>query len=233
MAEEDGGEGWRDDMVQIEGPAVHRMRRIFLETWHALEGDGPTAPVEEGAPGASDVRVLANHYFGERRAIRRAYLTMIRKARERIYITNSYFVPDRIIRGALTGAVRRGVEVRVLLPGEGDVPAVFYAGRKLYDLLLRRGIHIHEYQGNVLHAKTAVVDGSWCTVGTYNLDYRSWRFNLEVTALIHDALVAGAMERRFREDIVQAKELTLADWRYRSIGERLAENFFYLFRKLL
>jgi len=234
--ESEGGEGWRDDMIRIEGPAVEQMRRIFLHGWKMARGEVPTdADVEEPSEkeASSRVRVLANHFFGERRAIRSAYLERIDAARRCIYITNSYFVPDAKIRRALARAAARGVDVRVLLPGESDVAAVYYAGRKLYGWLLERGVKLHEWRGVVLHAKTAVVDGSWCTVGTYNLDYRSWRFNLEVTAAIEDESVAGALERRFLQDLERSPAVNLRDYRYRSLGERFLENFFYLFRKLL
>lgn len=236
-----GGEGWRDDMVRIEGPAVEQMRAIFKHGWSRLTEPtpptrtsiAPPADAEFPADANSRVRVLANHYFGERRAIRHAYLERIRAARQSVYITNSYFVPDIRIRRALSQAAENGVDVRVILPGRSDVPAVYYAARNLYGLLLEAGIHLHEWQGKILHAKTAVIDGQWCTVGTYNLDYRSWRFNLEVTAAIEDPVVASAMEQRFRHDLQYAPPVDLEAWQNRSITDRVLENFFYLFRKLL
>ena len=185
---DDGGGGWRDDMVRIEGGAVREMCGVFLHGLSTIAErqieDLPDSLEQDD--GSSPVRVLANHFFGERRAIRRAYLERISTAKTSVYITNSYFVPDRAIRKALTQAVHRGVDVRVLLPAENDVPAVYYASRRNYGWLLKRGVRIYEWTGEILHSKTASVDGSWCTVGTYNLDYRSWRFKLEVTVSIDD-----------------------------------------------
>lgn len=235
---EEGGEGWRDDMVRVVGPAALQMRAIFMHAYNRLVRDLDVRT--EVAGGAADtldvgcgVRVLANHYLGERRAIRSAYLERIAAARESVYITNSYFVPDAVIRRALAQAVERGVDVRVMIPGESDVPAVYYASKRLYPWLLSHGIHVHEWQGEMLHAKTAVIDRSWCTVGTYNLDYRSWRFNLEVTAAIEDDAVGSAMARRFLLDLAQAPEIVEEDNRWRPLFERFLENFFYLFRKML
>ena len=239
-AESDGGEGWRDDAVRIEGLAVASMRTIFLHTWNELARAEAGEPFVEPPPppryageSQAKVRVLANHYLGERRAIRSAYLDRIRRATESVYITNSYFVPDRVIRRALRRAARRGVDVRVLLPGESDVPAVSYASRSMYSWLLDQGIHVHEWRGNVLHAKTAVIDGEWTTVGTYNLDYRSFRFNLEVTVAIEDPSVGAAMRERFFQDLESAPAVELRTHRARSSGDQFLERFFYLFRKLL
>ena len=240
--ESEGGDGWRDDMVRLEGLAVRSMRTIFLHTWQQLlrQERGEATEIGEDEPPArfigetkSRVRVLANHYLGERRAIRATYLRRIHQARESVYITNSYFVPDGAIRRALARAAGRGVDVRVLLPGESDVPAVSYASRRMYGWLMDRGIHMHEWRGNVLHAKTAVIDGQWCTVGTYNLDYRSWRFNLEVTVSIEDAAVGNAMKERFFQDLESAPPVDRRVYRFRPLSDRLLEHFFYLFRKLL
>lgn len=240
--ESEGGLGWRDDMILIEGVAALRMRDVFLYTWRELGGRdlAPTrseASVresdaripEEGSP----VRVLASHYRAARAAIRRSYLEQIGLARSHIYITNSYFVPDRVIRRSLGAAIKRGVDVKVLLPGESDVPAVQYAGRRLYTRLMREGIELYEWQGTVLHAKTAVIDDRWCTVGTYNMDYRSWRANLEVNVAVEDHGVAAAMAARFRADIARSGKIDPHDFRFRPLSERLFEHFFYLFRKLL
>ncbi len=236
---EEGGEGWRDDMIRVEGPAVRRMVQIFhMGVQSIADGrEGERTPVSSPPLFSDDasarVQVIANHYFGERRAIRAAYLGRIQRARRSIFITNSYFVPDGRIRNALAAAARRGVDVRVLVPGESDVPAVYYAGRKMYGWLLRNGIGLYEWQGVVLHSKTVAVDGQWCAVGTYNLDYRSWRFNLEVVVAVEDRRVAGALEAKFLEDLATAPPVDVQAYRYRPISERFFENFFYMFRKLL
>ncbi|MBW2159678.1 MAG: cardiolipin synthase B, partial [Deltaproteobacteria bacterium] len=181
----------------------------------------------------SRVRVLANHYVRERRAIRQAYLRQIQSAERSVCITNSYFVPDGRIRRVLAQAVNRGAEVRVIVPGKSDVPVVRHAARKLYGRLLEAGIQLYEWQGSILHSKTAVIDRRWCTVGTYNLDSRSLRFNLEVVAAVEDAAVAGAMEDRFNADLEHAKPVSYEEWRRRPLHVRMLDDFFYRFHRLL
>ena len=234
-----GGAGWRDDTIRIEGPAVEQMCDIFDYGWRRIveppSADRPRLrpPVDTGDGTGSRVRVLANHYFRERRAIRQAYLRRIESAQRSVCITNSYFVPDGQIRRVLGRAVARGAEVRVIVPGKSDVFAVRHAARKLYGRLLEAGIQLYEWQGSILHSKTAVIDGRWCTVGTYNLDARSLRFNLEVVAAVEDAAVAGAMEDRFNEDLEHAKLVSYEEWRRRPLHVRMLDDFFYRFHRLL
>lgn len=233
-----GGEGWRDDTIRIEGPAAEQMCDIFNYGWRRILEPAAAKPrfrppVDTGDGQGSRVRVLANHYFRERRAIRQAYLHRIRAAERSVCITNSYFVPDGQIRRVLSQAVERDVEVRVIVPGQSDVMAVRHAARKLYGRLLEAGIQLYEWQGSILHSKTAVIDGQWCTVGTYNLDARSLRFNLEVIAAVEDAAVAGAIEERFNLDLAHAKPVSYEEWRRRPWHVRMLDDFFYRFHRLL
>ena len=234
-----GGSGWRDDTIRIEGPAVEQMCDIFDYGWLRIVEPQTVVkprfrpPVDTGDGRGSRVRVLANHYSRERRAIRHAYLRRIESAQRSVYITNSYFVPDGQIRRVLARAVDRGAEVRVILPGKSDVPVVRHAARKLYGRLLAAGIQLYEWQGSILHSKTAVIDGRWCTVGTYNLDSRSLRFNLEVVAAVEDAAVAGAMEDRFNEDLEHTMPVSYEEWRRRPLHVRMLDDFFYRFHRLL
>jgi len=251
--ESEGGAGWRDDFVRIEGPAAAQLRDVFIDGWTRIGGT-PRPPLRDVLPAARTsldgiaealppadsepsprqrVRALPS---GDRRAralIRRAYLHQIRAARRYVYIANSYFIPDREIRGALVAAARRGVDVRVLVAGESDVPAVYFASRFLYPGLLRERIAIYEWMRTVFHAKTAVIDGVWSTIGSYNLDHRSWRHNLEINVAIDGAEVAEAIAARFLEDAAHSAKIELRDFRYRPLLERLLEAFYYLFRKLL
>jgi len=234
-----GGAGWRDDTIRIEGPAAEQMCDIFDYGWLRIVEPQVVVrrqfrpPVDTGDGKGSPVRVLANHYFRERRAIRQAYLNRIQSAERSVCITNSYFVPDGRIRRVLAHAAERGVRVRVILPAKSDVIAVRHAARRLYGRLLQSGIQLFEWQGPILHSKTATIDGRWCTVGTYNLDSRSLRFNLEVVAAVEDAAVAGAMEERFNEDLEHAKPVSYEEWRRRPLHVRMLDDFFYRFHRLL
>jgi phosphatidylserine/phosphatidylglycerophosphate/cardiolipin synthase-like enzyme len=156
----------------------------------------------------------------------------IRHARERILIANSYFVPDLAVRRALLRAARRGVEVRVLVPAQSDVPSVGYAARALYAGLMKAGVHVHEWIEGMMHAKTALID-QWATTGSYNLDYRSLRYNLEANVASMDPPFVASVEQSLRTDIAQSREIDPATWAKRPWLEKVLEWFHYLIRKLL
>lgn len=229
----DGGLGFRDDMIVIEGPAVAEMRAIFFTTFEGRKAGRALRrePLPEAA-GDTRVMVLANDRRRNRRIIEREYLRAIRSARRRVWIENSYFIPNFIVRHALSRAVKRGVDVRVVLPSKSDVPAVAYATRHLYGALLRRGIRLFEWAQSILHSKIAVVDG-WCTVGTHNLDYRSWIYNLEMNVVVDDARISELLSLRIQQAISSSAEVDRYAWRFRPLLERLLEHLFYRFRRLL
>lgn len=234
-AEARGGHGFRDDMAEVEGPAVMAMRAIMLRAYrgpHRAEAQAETLG-SAAHVGTSVVQVLANDLGARRRVIERAYLDRIRDARTRIVIANSYFLPGLLMRRALGAAVMRGVRVQVLLPGESDVPMVQHAMRRLYGTLMRRGIEIHEWGHGILHSKVAVIDGQWCTVGTHNLDRRSWAYNLEVNVMVDDPEVARALLSRLDQDLERAVRVDPRVFWFRPLGMRLLEIFFYVFHRLL
>lgn len=231
----EGGLGFRDDLIVIEGPAVAQMRAIFFSTFggrRARKRPPPDSPSPMQPAGQTQVLVLANDARENRRLIERAYLRAIRSARRRVWIENSYFIPNWLVRGALSRAVRRGVDVRVVLPSKSDVPAVAYATRRLYQTLLHHGIRLFEWAQSVLHSKIAVVD-DWCTVGTHNLDYRSWIYNLELNVVVEDSAVSEVLAARIQQAIGSSVEVDPHAWRFRPLLERLLEELFYRFRRLL
>jgi cardiolipin synthase len=232
---EEGGAGWRDDVVRVHGPATAGFVRCFHRTW--TNEDGPplarVASVEPADDGDQAVRVLGEASFRQRREIVRAYISNIYRARERIWLTNSYFVPNAVIMRALVRAARRGVDVRVLLPGKSDIEIVRLASRAMYERLMDAGVRLFELNVNVLHAKTAVIDGSWSTIGTFNLDYRSVRTNLEVNVSVFDESFGKLMEQSFLRDLEQSSEVDPEHFRLRSLSERLIESTLYGFRSLL
>lgn len=236
---EEGVEPWRDDMVRVEGPAVRGFVDLFLRVWKAQGGEplGRVDPVEdlERAPKSGDqsVRVLGQALIRNVREIVRAYLSHIWQAKRRVWITNSYFVPDKRVVRALKAAARRGVDVRVLLPGEIDVPIVRYASQAMWERLLKAGVRLYELQSTVLHSKTAVIDSEWSTIGTFNLDHLSIYANLEVNLSVYSRQFARSMERSFEQDLEDSREVRLAEFQYRSLGTRLLELLFYQFRGLL
>ena len=234
---EQGGGGWRDTNLRIDGPAVFHLETLFFRTWFRAGGKGSAVPLAGGPlplAGGSLVRILGSRTIRERRIIRSAYLRAIALAEARVRVTNAYFLPDPVMIRALRKAARRGVEVSVILGGTGsDVPWVAFAARCVYGKLLRGRIRLYEWQGPNLHAKTAVVDGLWSTVGSYNLDYRSLLHNLEVNAAVIDGELGREMERMFEEDLRECRPVTYEAWKARSWLERARDWLAYRFRFLL
>jgi cardiolipin synthase len=219
---EEGGRGWRDTHVEIEGPVVGELLGFFASTWKASGGPpmDPARYPKRTSSADPAVRVAASHLRRGRRTVRHAYGEAIREARSHIFITNAYFLPTvRLLQG-LRAAAKRGVDVRVMVAGTTDVPAVLLAARSIYGLLLKAGVRLYEWEGRVLHAKTATIDRAWSTVGSSNLDRQSLRFNLEVNVIVRDSAFAGAMEAMFYQDLGSCREITLASWEKRSIWER-------------
>lgn len=233
--EQEGGRGWRDDMISVEGECVSGLLECFHHTWQA-EGGRPLSRLAADrceTDGKLAVRVLGENYRRHRREIATAYLYNIYRAERRIWLSNSYFVPDPRVFRALTKAARRGVDVRVILPGESDVPIVRHASRAMWNGLMRRGVRIFEWIPTILHSKSAVVDGRWSTVGTFNLDYLSLRNNLEVNVAVLDESFGALMEASFRSDLEQCREVDPHEFIFRPLGDRLLEFVLYRFRKLL
>lgn len=231
------GEGWRDDVLRIEGPAVRELERCFSVSWRLqvarrlsllkqrLRRHGREVPA---ARGELNLAVLS-----KRRAIYRAYLHAIERARRSVLIAAAYFVPDRRMIDALCDAAGRGVEVRLLLNGKSDHPWLQFATRAFYDRLLAAGATLYEWCHGTLHAKTAVVDGVWGTVGSFNLERMSFAFNYELNVAFADERLGGALEQSFRRDAAMCKPIDPARWRRRSLWRRALERLLFVFRRLI
>ena len=237
-----GGEGWRDDMVEARGPSARELRSLFYETWRRvlrrkdrksealLPREGISMLPEPPRP----VWALANgRGWRAHRQIRSTYMRWILEAKKSIDIVNAYFVPDRGIRRALTRAVKRGVNVRIVVPARGDVPFVQWAVEATLERLTKIGVRSWAYTGAVLHSKTAVIDGRLSTIGSYNLDARSVRYNLEVNLAVESedfgAIVRGSVER----DIARSPEWTHDVLRERGFLRRMLGEFALLFARFL
>jgi cardiolipin synthase len=229
----DGGGGWKDTHLEVEGPAAYELDRLFRAVWfRESRRSFPLGHYPEPA-GDSLAWVAANQELLHRHRIRRAYLNALHAARREVLIANAYFIPDHGIRRAIGEAARRGVDVRLLVPGKTDIPSAWHAGRSSYDHLLRLGARLFEWPESVLHAKMAVIDGVWCAVGSYNLDHVSLRMNLEVNIHALDCDLAATMKERFAEDFSRSREIKLEDWRRRPLSAKLLEKFWYQFRYVL
>lgn len=228
-------EGWRDTGIMIEGPAASELFRVFERAWYLWGGNkinvvnGSVESFEDGLP---VMPIFASSARG-RRKMRKLLYYSIHNSRKTICLTTAYFTPSRRMLDSLEDAVRRGVEVRLLLPGKSDVPAAHYAGRAFFTRLLKRGIRIYNYQGDVLHAKSYVFDECWSIVGSANLDFQSLRWNDEGNVGILDQGFGGKMVEVFEEDLKRSKEIRIEDWQLRPWSEKLKERFFALFRRRL
>jgi cardiolipin synthase len=233
------GAGWRDDVLRIEGPAVHELERRFLATWRMAFQEG----LERMRHGLYPLRRLRRRglpkgpvclaVLSSRRSIHRAYLNAISRARRSVLIAAAYFVPDRRMVAALREAAQRGVEVNLLLNARSDHPFLEFCTRAFYEKLLSAGVRIFEWQRGVLHAKTAVVDGVWGTIGSFNLERMSLAFNHEVNAAFADPQLGRALEDSFRNDCGSCREVKLEEFRRRPVWQKIAERILYFFRKIL
>ncbi len=224
---------WRDMMVRATGPVSAQMQAIFSEDWtfttgEILAGDKFYPPIDP----AGDVEAQA---IKASRGDSSSFATMlyyvaIQSARKSIHIQNAYFVPSRQIRQALTQAARRGVDVRIMVPGRHiDEPLVRMASRLHYGELLKAGVRIFEYNRTMMHNKNAVIDGLFSTVGSINFDARSTHENAEESLAFYDRDLGARLEAVFAEDQTYCREITYRSWKKRGIEQCLAEivsNFF-------
>jgi cardiolipin synthase len=221
-----GTDPWRDTHLRIEGPVVAKFQQLFLATWEQQNGE--PLPVKnffpkQGDKGSEIVRAVASSPDEDYNQMYVTLLSAISSAETYAYITNAYFVPDLRLLAALEQAARRGVDVRLLLPSKSDSNLVFYASRSYYEELLAAGVKIYERKDAMLHAKTALIDGVWSTVGSTNLDWLSRDYNQEVNAVILGQEFGAQMKAMFDKDIASSALITLQNWRKRSIGQRLKE----------
>lgn len=217
---------WRDTHVQIEGPAVAEFQKLFLDTWSRQKGQ--ELPKRNYFPelepkGKELVQVVGSKSGEENRVTFVMYVSAMTFAEKTIHLTNAYFVPDRQTMKALTDAPRRGVDVRLILPGTSDSTLVFYAGRSHFEDLLESGVKLYERRGGMLHAKTAVIDGVWSTIGSTNMDLWSFVRDDEVNAIILGEDFARDMEAMFESDLEASDEVTREEWGRRSLGNRVKE----------
>jgi len=225
---EESPRGWRDTQVRVEGPAVARFQRLFLDAW-AQQACGRIADARyyPELPPRGDIamRVLSSEPGADKSEMYAALLTAIGKATRRVWLTFGYFVPDPLTRESLITAAQRGVDVRLVLPGFSDFWAPVYAGRSHYEDLLAGGVRIFEWRESLMHAKTAVIDSEWASIGSTNLDWRSFVHNYEADLVVLDAGFAREMERRFMLDVKASVEIKAQDWERRGALERLKEWF--------
>ncbi|MBN1663198.1 MAG: cardiolipin synthase [Deltaproteobacteria bacterium] len=227
---------WRDTDIQIEGPAVAEFQKLFLDTWRKQKGAALSErnyfpDLKES--GKALVRVVGSTPGETNRIPFMMYVSAISFAEHSIHMTNSYFIPDEQIVKVLADAATRGVDVKILLPGTTDSQLAFYAQRHYYSGLLKSGVKLYEHSTSLLHAKTAVIDEVWSTVGSTNMDSMSMLTNDEVNAVILNKEFAVEMEQMFVRDLADSRQIQRDEWNKRPVFEKARSWFVHLFSRWL
>lgn len=229
---------WRDSNVRFTGPAVSQLQAAFVACWAETTGMlevGPMMfpPASGNGEGKAEGGIVAAVLHGSPSVgsteSERFFALSIASARERLYITNSYFVPDKEFRELIADAARRGVDTRILTAGDAsDVMSTVYASRARYEELLSAGVRIYEYRNTMMHAKTLVVDGIWGAVGSMNADNRSLSLNEETVMMMLDEGIGASLERHFMDDLEHSDEIDLETFRQRGMFARLKEHAWHV-----
>lgn len=220
------GRPWRDTMARVAGPVVHDWCDLFAQAWERSNGEPPRLPEAAGAPAAGSAAGRVTFSSGLRvQEVKRSLIKHMRGTRRRLWFATPYFLPSRKIRHALRRAAKRGVDVRVLLPGPvTDNPPVRQAGRRFYARLLRNGVRIFEYDARFMHAKTYLCD-DWVSIGSSNADRWNLRWNMEANQELVDPAFAEAVAEMFRNDFATSLEIAPEHWLRRPWHHRVQEWF--------
>ncbi|MCL5063282.1 MAG: phospholipase D-like domain-containing protein [Nitrospirae bacterium] len=231
------GRSWRDTGIMLKGPIVGKLFNIFKKSWYLWGGEPITISnfkfqilnFKEAIPA---IPIFVASARGRRRMRRLLYYS-INHSQKNISLATAYFTPSRRMVETLEGAVKRGVKVRLLVPGISDVPAASYAGKAFFSRLLKAGVEIYNYMGEILHAKTYIFDDCWSIIGSTNLDFQSLRYNDEGNVGILDVDFVSKINKIFEEDLKYSIKIELAEWHKRPLKEKLKEHFFSIFRRRL
>ncbi len=219
---------WRDTDLRLQGPVVAEFQKLFLETWESQRGE-PLAAKKWFPPpltsGRQVVRAIGSSPEEPYSLIYATLLSAIASAETSVSLTNAYFVPDPQMLAALKAAARRGVDVKLILPSQTDFWLVLHAGHHYYDTLLRAGVKIYERRGVVMHSKTALIDGVWATVGSTNMDWRSFLHNRELNAVVLGAEFGTQLQAMFDKDLLESDVITHDQWQKRPAAKRAKELF--------
>lgn len=218
---------WRDTHARIEGPAVLRLQEVFAEDWYFTTSrdllDSQHFPEPEAA-GDELVQVLASGPDQPWEVIHRILFTAITQAEHSVLITTPYLIPDQAMQVALQTAALRGVDVRILIPRRSDHRLIDYAARSFLPELIAAGVRVFAYGAGMMHAKTAVVDGVWSTVGSANMDIRSFRLNFEANLVVYGRNLAMRLTDVIEADLLNATEIRLASLKRRPYRDRVLEG---------
>jgi len=229
---------WRDTHVRLKGESVYFLQKIFLQDWHFITGKTPVLnlPIlfpEDNVQGDHIVQITASGPDSPWEAIMQIYYYTIATAEKSVYITSPYFIPNESIYTALKTAALSGVDVKLLLPATPDHKIVYWAAMSYLEDLLAAGVEIYFYHNGFIHAKVLTVDGIVSSIGSANMDQRSFSLNFEVNAYIYDRETADRLNQDFHADLEHAKRLTLEEFQKRPLSHHFLESFARLFSPLL
>ena len=222
-----GAQRWRDTHLRISGELAAHAAELFEHFW---QGEHRWLP-----PTITDAnsQLIPNNTRHCQFQLRCMLEAMFGSAQKSIFLTTPYFVPDRHTQRLLQSAAQRGVDVRLLVPRKSDVKLARWAAHAAYDGLLSTGVKIYEYLPRMLHSKTIIIDGDYATLGTANLDYRSFFLNYELNIFTHDATTCNQLQNQFYRDIELAEEIHRKKWRNRFWAGRILEFIGWIARRWL
>lgn len=229
---------WRDTHLKIEGDAVKMLQALFATDWYFLN-DGELLPdIEKYFPepkvkGSTPVQIASSGPDSNWASIMQAFFAAITRARHHIYISSPYFLPNQAILTALKVAALSGIDVRIMLPSRSDTKIVYWATRSYIGELIEAGIKVYFYRRGFNHSKLIMIDSSFSSVGSANMDIRSFEDNFEVSAIIYDREIAVELESEFLKDLEDSMEITTQMWSRRSEVHSIYESFARLFSPLL
>ncbi|OYZ16256.1 MAG: cardiolipin synthase B [Polaromonas sp. 16-63-31] len=230
-------EHWRDSHFQIEGPAVAQMQAVFMDNWLKVTGKvmhGEAYFPALLAVGSSDAQVFSSSPSGGSESMQLMYQLSITAAGKSIDLSTAYFVPDELTTRALTDALKRGVKIRIITPGEIiDTDTVRAASRGSWGSLLQAGAQIYEYQPTMYHCKVMIVDQLLVSVGSTNFDNRSFRLNDEANLNVYDETFAARQTRVFEDDLKRSRQITYEEWANRPLREKFMERLALLLESQL
>ena len=228
---------WRDTMLLVRGAAVQGLQSSFLVDWYfanrSLVSGALYYPQKEYAAGGVKLQVVPSNPVGEIRTIMGGLVKLLSVSRNYVYLQTPYLMPNESFMQALKNAAVSGVDVRLMVPEKSDNRFTDYATKSYFGDLLNAGVKIYLYNRGFLHSKSVVCDDYVSSVGSANLDFRSFFYNFEVTAFVYDKSVAHELKRCFIEDISNSRQLTIGEFRARSLWQRCLESVARLFSPLL
>ena len=232
---------WRDTHLRLEGSAVYSLQTVFITDWLTLTErkllDSRYFPPLEQVQGSSIVQIATSGADSENETIYEAYFYAIAQARETIYIETPYFVPDEALLTALKTASMSGVDIKIIFPGIADHFTVYHASLSYLEQIISLGAEVYFYdrqpRPSFMHSKVVLVDHEIASVGTANIDIRSFMINSEINAFIYDNKTVNQLYQMFEQDLKNSRRVTVEEFQKKGFGRKMIESFCRLFSPLL